>query len=170
MAGDAPFRNPPSRNPRPLNDLASAVLDPVLRKRAGISVALIQSWEDIVGESVARRSRPEKIQWPRRRHDDEPFQSATLVVAAEASAALELQHQTGELMARVNAFLGFRAIGKVKLVQKFSPEPLAKTRPKPRQLAAEEEQRLGERLQPIEDEGLRQSLARLGRSVIGRKG
>lgn len=164
MAGDAPFRNP-----KPLNDLASAVLDPVLRKRAGISVALIQSWEDIVGESIARRSRPEKIQWPRRKHEDEPFRPATLVVAAEASAALELQHQTGELMARVNAFLGFRAIGKVRLVQKFAPEPLAKARPKPRALAPEEERRLGERLQPIEDEGLRQSLARLGRSVIGRK-
>jgi len=169
MAGDAPFRNPPSRNPRPLNDLASAVLDPVLRKRAGISVALLQSWEDIVGESVARRSRPEKIQWPRRRHEDEPFRPATLVVAVEASAALELQHQTGELMARVKAFLGFSAIGKVRIVQKSASEPAGKARPKPRPLAPEEEHRLDERLRPIEDEGLKQSLARLGRSVIGRK-
>ena len=64
----------------------------------------------------------------------------------------------------------FRAIGKVKLIQKSAPELRAAVRPKPRALAPDEERRLGERLQPIEDEGLRQSLAQLGRSVIGRKG
>ena len=48
MAGKGPDRNAVA-----VSDLATAILDPVLRKRAGISIGLVQSWEDIVG---ARRS------------------------------------------------------------------------------------------------------------------
>lgn len=54
----------PSGNPVPVSDLATDILDPVLRKRAGISIGLVQSWEEIVGARLAASSRPEKIQWP----------------------------------------------------------------------------------------------------------
>ena len=66
MAGKRPFGNPV-----PVSDLATEILDPMLRKRAGISVALVQSWEEIVGPKLATSSRPEKINWPRRLHDDD---------------------------------------------------------------------------------------------------
>ena len=33
-------------------------------------------------------------------------------------AALHLQHETGEIIDRVNAFLGFNAIGRIRIVQK----------------------------------------------------
>ena len=102
----------------PISDLATAILDPVLRKRAGISIGLVQSWEEIAGPRLAHRSRPEKIQWPRRAHEDDPFEPATLVIACEGAAALYLQHETGEIIGRVNAFLGFAAIGRIRIVQK----------------------------------------------------
>ncbi|MCB1418612.1 MAG: DUF721 domain-containing protein, partial [Notoacmeibacter sp.] len=73
-------------------------------------------------------SRPERIVWPRRASDDDPFEPATLVVACEGFAALALQHETNEVIARVNAFLGFAAIGRVKIVQKPVRAP---EKPKP---------------------------------------
>ncbi len=106
------------RNPVAVSDLATEILDPVLRKRAGISIGLVQSWEEIAGPRLAERSRPEKIQWPRRMHEDDPFEPAVLVVACEGSAALYLQHETTEIIGRVNAFLGFAAIGRIRIVQK----------------------------------------------------
>ncbi|RUV46494.1 DUF721 domain-containing protein, partial [Mesorhizobium sp. M5C.F.Ca.IN.020.29.1.1] len=39
MAGKRPFGNPV-----PVSDLATQILDPVLRKRAGMSIGLVQSW------------------------------------------------------------------------------------------------------------------------------
>ena len=102
----------------------------MLRKRAGISIGLVQSWEEIAGPRLAGASRPEKIQWPRRMHEDDPFEPATLVVACEGMAALHLQHETGEIIGRVNAFLGFEAIGRIRIVQK--PVLPATSRPKPR--------------------------------------
>ena len=155
------------RNPVAVSDLANEILDPVLRKRAGISIGLVQSWEEIAGPRLAERSRPEKIQWPRRTHEDDPFEPAVLVVACEGSAALYLQHETTEIIGRVNAFLGFAAIGRIRIVQKPLTATTAKPRPSPRSLSPDEKARLAGTVDKIEDDGLRASLERLGATILG---
>lgn len=156
-------------NPVPVSDVATGILDPVLRKRAGMSVGLVQSWEEIVGPRLATASRPEKIQWPRRLNEEDPFEPATLVIACEGMAALHLQHQTGEIVSRVNAFLGFNAIGRVRIVQKPLSGQHKPPRPTPRQLSGAERARLAEVVAPLEDDGLRTSLERLGASILGQR-
>ncbi|TYR31859.1 DUF721 domain-containing protein [Mesorhizobium microcysteis] len=152
----------------PVSDVASDIIDPVLRKRAGITIGLVQSWEEIVGERLAASTRPEKIAWPRRLNEDDPFEPAALVIACEGAAALRLQHETGEIIERVNAFLGFGAIGRVKIVQKpVAPAP--KRRPVPRRLTGAETAHLDKLVDGIENDGLREALARLGRSILGEK-
>ena len=156
-------------NAVPVSDLASEILDPVLRKRAGISIGLVQSWEEIVGARLAGRSRPEKIVWPRRLHEDDPFEPATLVIACEGAAALHIQHETGEIISRVNAFLGFAAIGRIKIVQKPVAAAPERRKPRSRPLSEAEAARVTGVVSGIEDPELKQSLERLGRSVLGRK-
>ena len=156
-----------NRNPVAVSDLATAILDPVLRKRAGISIGLVQSWEEIVGPRLARSSRPEKIQWPRRMGDDDPFEPAVLVIACEGAAALHLQHETGEIIGRVNAFLGFSAIGRIRIVQKPMAVPQGTPKPRPRALSQEEKARLAGTVGKIEDDDLRASLERLGATIVG---
>lgn len=162
MAGKGPGRNAVA-----VSDLATAILDPVLRRRAGISIGLVQSWEEIVGPRLAGNSRPEKIQWPRRMSDDDPFEPAVLVIACEGAAALHLQHETGEIISRVNAFLGFSAIGRIRIVQKPVNVPAEAGKPAPRVLSPEEKARLARTVDKIEDEGLRASLERLGSTIVG---
>jgi hypothetical protein len=157
------------RNAVAVGDLATELLDPLLRKRAGMSIALLQSWDEIVGERLADMSRPEKIAWPRRAHEDDPFEPATLIVACEGVAAMRIQHETGEIIARVNAFLGFNAIGRIRILQKKVAPPASRPRPKPRPLDPVEDARLGRIVAGIEDEGLRAALERLGRAVMARK-
>lgn len=156
-------------NAVPVSDIAAQILDPVLRKRTGMSIALIQSWEEIVGERLAAKSRPEKIQWGRRPDENAPYEPATLVIACEGIAALHIQHETTEIIARANAFLGYGAIGRVRIVQKpvMDTAPL-KPRP-PRGLTPAEKARLATTVSGVEDEGLRASLEKLGASVIGSK-
>ena len=162
MAG----REPP-RGAVAVSDLATGILDPVMRKRAGMSVGLVQAWDEIAGPRLARMTRPERIAWPRRLTEYDPFEPATLIIACEGSAALHVQHEAGEIVGRVNAFLGFAAIGRIKIVQKPVRPAAARIRPRPRELAADEKANLAHRLEGIEDAGLRASLERLGRSVIG---
>lgn len=162
--------NPSRGKATPVSDLVTQILDPVMRRRAGMSLALIQSWEEIAGEALAQNSRPERIAWPRRANEDDPFQPATLVIACEAAAALRLQHMTGEIIARVNAFLGFGAVAKVRLVQKQVSRPESRRRPEPRPLRRDEAARLETKVAGIEDDALRQALERLGRSVLSSRG
>lgn len=151
-------------NPVPVSDLVSGVLDPVLAKRAGITTSLIQSWDEIVGERLAAQSRPEQIRWQRRVGDDDPFEPATLVIACEAIAALHIQHQTTEIMARINGFLGYSAIGRVRIAQKpVSTAPAI--RRKKRVVTDDEQRKIASTVAGIEDDELREALRRLGASV-----
>lgn len=156
--------------PTAVSDIASAILDPVLRKRAGMSLALVQSWEEIAGERLAARSRPERIAWPRRRGDDDPFEPATLVIACDGAAALMVQHETTEIIGRINAFLGYPAIGRVRIVQRPVTVEARPKRPALRALAPDEKAEISRLTAQIEDEGLRASLASLGASVKARRG
>lgn len=156
--------------PTSVSDLAASVLDPVLRRKAGMSMALVQSWEEIAGERLAARSRPERIAWPRRREEGDPFEPATLVIACDAFAALQVQHETTEIIARINAFLGYPAIGRIRIVQRPVRPSGPARRPPLRQLRAEERAEIGRLTGGIEDEELRAALARLGESVRARRG
>jgi hypothetical protein len=153
----------------PLGDAVTTILDPVLRKRAGMSTALLQSWDEIAGERLAANTRPERIAWPRRAYEDDPFEPATLVIACEGAMALRLQHETTEIISRVNSFLGFAAIGRIRIVQKPVETGMERQKPVLRPLTGDEEARLSRTVGPIADEGLRASLEQLGRTLIGSK-
>jgi len=152
-----------------VGDLATKLLDPLLRRRAGMSIALVQSWDEIVGERLSTMSRPEKVAWPKRSNEDDPFQPATLIIACEAAAAMRIQHETGEIIGRVNAFLGFGAIGRIRIVQKQlirheKPQP-----PRVVPLSDGDAARIDRLVEGIEDDRLRASLVRLGRAIATSK-
>lgn len=152
--------------PTPVGELIGGVIDPMLRRRAGISVMLVQSWEEIAGPRLAEVTRPERMAWPRRLSEEEPFRPATLVVACEAVAAMRLQHEGSDVVARVNAFLGFEAVDRIRIVQKPVKHAARPALPARRALTAEEERALSRRVAGIEDGGLREALDRLGHSVL----
>ncbi|WP_271893075.1 DUF721 domain-containing protein [Candidatus Phyllobacterium onerii] len=149
---------------RPLADPAAGILDPVLRKRAGITIELVQAWEEVVGPALGAQSRPLKLLWPRRAHENDPFQPATLVVACQGFTAMRIQHETGEIISRVNAFLGFAAVGRIKIEQKPVERPVTKRRTLPPVDAATAD-KISRSVEPIEDDGLREALQRLGQSI-----
>jgi S-adenosylmethionine decarboxylase len=97
------------------------------------------------------------------------FQPATLVIACEGAAAMRIQHETGAIVERVNAYLGFAAIGRIRIVQKPVAARQTPARPAARALDEEETGRIDRLVAGIEDEDLRASLASLGRAVIARR-
>ncbi|PSH61315.1 MULTISPECIES: DUF721 domain-containing protein [Phyllobacterium] len=153
---------------RPLADPAAGILDPVLRKRAGITIELVQAWEEVVGSALGGQSRPLKLLWPRRAHEDDPFQPATLVIACQGFTAMRIQHETGEIISRVNSFLGFAAVGRIKIEQKPVALPVAKKRALP-PVDAETASMISRSVEQIEDDSLREALQRLGQSIHAEK-
>jgi len=146
-------------------------MTPVCRKRGFASVDIIASWADIVGERYGTRVQPERLVWPRRpdlSDPESPPDPATLVVHTDGATALMLSHDGAQVMERINSFYGWRAIGRIKILQK----PVQAKKPprkKPlRALTSREEQRLEENLQGVENDRLREALKKLGAQVIAR--
>jgi hypothetical protein len=151
----------------PVAELAGKVLAPTVARRAGMTIDLIAAWPDIVGPPHGDYTQPEKIVWPRKASDDDPFQPGKLVVACDGARAVLFQHELGQCLERVNTFFGFDAIARIQIVQKpVRARPPAR-RAGPPELDAKDSARLAEIVDGIEDEGLRQRLEKLGRGVFG---
>lgn len=151
-------------------EIANGIVDPVLARRAGISTALLGSWDEIAGEQFADCSRPEKIAWPRQNgfDDGEGHSAGVLTIACEGARALFLTHAQGELIGRINAFFGFPAVRQIRIVQKpVSPAVRHPRAPQP--LKGEAAKRLEDMMEGIESEPLRNAVARLGTAVLQKK-
>jgi len=154
-----------------LSDLVGKAMTPVCRKRGFASVDIIASWADIVGERYGTRVQPERLVWPRRpdRTDPEtPPEPATLVVHTDGATALMLSHDSAQVLERINTFYGWRAIGRIKILQK--PVQVKRNAPRKalRPLTQSEEQRLEQNLEGVENDRLREALKKLGAQVIAR--
>ncbi len=162
----APF-NKKKSFPVPLADLVGGAVDPVLARQGFGQSSLILHWDGIVGARLAACSEPIKLQWPGRavqRLPDAPIEPATLVLRVAGGMAIEIQHMAPQLIERVNAHLGWRAVGRIVLRQ----GPLEKTRKGPR-IGPPDAQALAEATQAtegVEDEELRKALVRLGARAL----
>jgi len=147
---------------KPLSVLLSDVFSDAYAKRGFAARELVTRWAEIAGPEVAMHSQPLKMQWPRP-VEGQPQEPATLVLRVEGPMALEIQHSSDVILARVNRFFGWSAVGRLALRQaplsrrKLDPIPRA---PDPKAVA-----KVAETLSAVEDEQLRAALARLGASI-----
>jgi len=155
---------PPSRQARPIAELIGGALDPLVAKRGFAKADILAFWPEIVGAAYAGRTLPERIRWPRR--GEGRGAAATLVIRCDPAVALALQHDVEGVRERLNAFLGFPAIGAIRIHQ----HPVGRDEPAPRLEAAPDPEALREleaRLARL-DAPLRQALLRLGRQILAR--
>ena len=145
-----------------LSELVARVLDPVTARRGFATADLVAAWPEIVGRRIAEGTRPQKIVWPR--GDDTGMDGGVLHLAVDGPRAVLIQHEVDQIVERVNAFLGYAAVARVRLIQAPVAGP-AET-PAPRPLDPEGEARLSDAVAGVEDDGLRDALARLGRGVL----
>ncbi|MGP8170304.1 DUF721 domain-containing protein [Rhodoblastus sp.] len=159
--------NPKKSRLVPLADLVGGAVDPVLAKLGFSQSSLILHWDDIVGERIAACSEPIKLQWPPRpakRADDFVVEPATLVLRVTGAMALDVQHEAPQLIARVNAHLGWRAVGRIAIRQ----GPLTRAA-RPRRPAPPDAQALARAEQAVAgvaDETLRKALVELGARAL----
>ena len=149
-----------------LGDLISGILSDVMARRSGMTLDLIAAWSDIAGPNYAHCTIAEKITWPRRISDLDPFQPGVLTVACDDAKAIYFQHETTQILERLNFFFGFEAIAKIKIVQKPVNLPKKSGRKIPEFLSADQEMRLAAMLNNIDDPDLRKRLENFGRGVI----
>ena len=133
--------------------------------RYGFAYAdLITQWPAIVGETLAQWSEPERIKWPRA-GAGERKQGGTLVIRVVPGRGLDLQHQTPQIIDRINSFYGYCAIASVKIMQ-GTISGRKTGRPAPGELGPDQAKALEARLEAVADPDLKAALRRLGKGIL----
>lgn len=156
----APFR----RGAVPLSELVGKAIGPLTGRRGIATADLVAAWPGIAGARFADCTRPEKIAWPK--GGETEWRQAVLVVRVDGPRAVFFQHESSQVIERLNAFLGYAAVGRIRIVQGPVAAP---SKPGPRTapaLGAADAARLDQALAGMEDDPLREALAKLGRGVL----
>jgi len=149
------------QGPQRIGRQVTTIAQKALGKQGLAFGSLLTDWADIVGTRLADQTVPLKLAFPRGKRD-----CAVLHLRVSSPAALLLQHEEPQVLQRINAFFGWKAVERLKLVhggpvlKSSTPPP-----PLPRHLSSVEEQRLQSRVAEIPPGDLREALERLGRAV-----
>ncbi|WP_189435372.1 DUF721 domain-containing protein [Pseudovibrio japonicus] len=160
----------PRRSNHQLSELIGKTMHPVARKRGFASADLLAAWPELVGKQYHGKVQPGRLIWPRTKSTDgEPVaEPATLLVHTDGATALFFTHEAPQLRDRINAFLGWNAVGRIKVVQR----PVLrskKTTPKPlRELSEIENRRIEQKVADVSDERLKSALEKLGKCIVAR--
>ena len=155
------------RGPVALAELVGRALDPVTARRGFAVTELTANWAEIVGERYTDCSCPERIIWPRGKAND--GKPGTLVVRIEGPRALFFQHETAQIMQRINSFLGQGTIGKLTIVQGPVSAPSTREVPASTSLSPRDRANLETILAPVDGDDLRSALDRLGQAVLAER-
>jgi hypothetical protein len=125
--------------------------------RRGLAAGgLIADWPSIVGAELAAVSLPRGLS---------RAGGGTLTLRVEPAQALVLQHLEPLVVERVNGYLGYRAVARLRLQQGPLGGQRLPARPRPRPLTPAEEASLREQTAAVDDAALRDALEKLGRAV-----
>jgi hypothetical protein len=154
--------NKPAKSyPRPLADVLHKTLGDAFARQGFASTELVTRWSEIAGAEIAAHSQPEKIHWPRPA-PGRPAEPGTLVLRVEGPTAVEIQHLSNVILDRVNRYFGWQAVAALRLRQ----APLGRKGRPPRPAPDRERvARVAATLGGVDNEKLRDALARLGAAI-----
>ncbi|MDH5189376.1 MAG: DciA family protein [Rhodospirillaceae bacterium] len=161
--GKKPYRPKRARKSQLLSRMVERIVKPVFGKRGFSNAAIINNWSEIVGPELAKFSAPEKLTFSR----DGASGGILYLKTITGGMATEIQHLEPIIIERINRHFGYKAVVGLRLSQGPIPQEQNKQPPK-HELTPEQEHALNESLSNIEDEEIRLTLARLGKSIAYR--
>jgi hypothetical protein len=159
----------PRRGALKLAEVAAPLLSDAFAKQGFASREILNRWPEIAGARLAAHCRPLRLAWPRHRPaPGEVAEPALLELRVTGAFALEAQQAAPLIISRINAYLGWNAVGRIALKQ-GPVEPLPAPAPAHAPPPAPSGQ-VSAAVAKVEDEGLRHALERLGAAIAARSG
>lgn len=167
---------PPQREVRPFAaPKAVGSFVPRLTRQAfekyGFSTAtLLTDWATIVGAELARYTAPERLKWPKGvavygdvEAGNQGRPGATLILRVDEGRALDIQYKGRQIIDRINAYFGYRAVADLRLLQAPLPARNEVRLPPQRPASPPPAEVLG-----VADDALRDALARMAAGISQR--
>jgi hypothetical protein len=149
-------------SPRALAATLPKVTKPVLEKHGRAYASLIAEWANIVGPALATMSLPEKL--------SSGATGGTLTVRVAGAAATEFQHLAPQILDRINTYLGFGAVARLKLVQAPLPGRTRRPMPRPASPSPAARRAVAEATDAVSDPALHDALVRFGEAIAAHEG
>lgn len=142
----------------------------LLGAKGMLEMEILSDWTAIVGEELAQYSLPQKISF---RKDERSNGTLELLVLSGAFA-LEIQHRESQILNKINAYFGYDAVAKLKIIQNSCPENFLFTKKpidnvKKNLVSPEEHNYITEIIKDVDNNELRRHLEILGEAVLGSK-
>lgn len=162
---------PQYRHAPPASRAVRKIVKPLSKKfGAGVN-AISENWKDIAGPRFSKFSRPVKITGGR--------DGRTLYIQAPGAAAALIMAGSGQILDRLNTFLGYGHIARIKVIQgpskavgaahEHTGAAVDKTARPERGLSPSENTALHSGLSSVSDPALKEALEQLGRKTLTRK-
>lgn len=162
-----------NKSVRPLAELIGSLVTPACRRRGVANAALLLEPADVFGARFATAAAIERIVWPKGATIEGGATGATLVVRADAAAAIALQHLAPQIIERVNVLIGWPAIARLRVTQvrgraRREPARLAPIPPPPEPRDEARVAAIAQTLDAVEHPELKAALSRLGARIEAR--
>ena len=141
----------PVHGPRPIAAVVPVVTRNAFNRAAPGVTQLLEAWPGIVGPALADVTTPRRLS------------QGTLTIGCSGPVAMELQHLSVELLARINQYLGSQAVRRLRFVQVAAAPALVRQKPRP---SAAADAAASKAVAKLADGPLRTALAALGRAVL----
>jgi hypothetical protein len=155
-------RNGPARLSVELPALTKTAFRNTMGGRGFAEAGLITEWASIVGNDVARMSRPAQLSFPRGER-----KGGVLTIECGGAAALELQHLKPQILDRINSHFGYAALAELRfklgsiLSKGKSRSPARDSRPP----SASEIAETAAAVEALPEGAIKASLLRLGLAI-----
>ena len=151
---------------RPLAGSLAKIAGKSFGRRGLAEGGLIADWADVVGAEIAAICLPNGLTF----HRSKERTKGTLTLRVANGHGLTLQHLEPMIVERINGYLGYPAVARLRLrLGHFVPRE-RRRRSTPPVLSPAMETSLSERVAGVEDADLRVALENLGRSILGESG
>lgn len=164
---------PKPRGPTSTYDLKSVAgialkaARPALGRQGLAETELLARWDAIAGPQLAEHTLPIKV-IPAKRGEGKAAGGGVMHLKVDSGpAAMMLTYMEPQVLERVNAYFGWKAVDRLKLIQGPLPTRPNRKLPTHRSLSKEEEAKLAAMVENIDDPDLRAALLNLGRAVLG---
>ena len=156
----------PKSGPKSVAGLVGKITKPAFARRGFGEGALLTEWDNIVGSHLANHTCPERVV-----RDRSPEASGGVLHLRVDSGALamEIQHLETQIIERINAYYGYKAIDRLRMTQGPLPKRAEKQETPLPALDTQEEKDLENRLSSVGDDDLKEALDRLGHAVKRRR-
>lgn len=144
--------------------LTGGLMTRAMRAKGFAQTEVVTRWPQIVGAELAAATLPVRLVFPRGERTE-----AKLVIRCESAFAPLLDHKREQVMAMVNSFFGYRAVGKLEVKQGPLKNRVRKPALEKKALGASDRKKLADLTGEENLSPLKQAVHSLGEIVLSHK-